>query len=50
MEGVVVPNAERCAQGVRVVELSLGVTLILGVLTNLAAIASVEQSLSIMLS
>ena len=45
-----VPNAERFAQGVRVVELSLGVTLIFGVLTNLAAIASVGQSLSIMLS
>ena len=42
------PNAELFAQGVRVVELSLGVTLILGVLTNLAA--SVGQSLSIMLS
>jgi thiosulfate dehydrogenase (quinone) large subunit len=50
MEGVVVPNAELFAQGVRVVELSLGVALILGVLTNLAAIASVGQSLSIMLS
>src|SRR5918994_2981402 len=50
MEGVVVPNTESFAQGVRVVELSLGVTLILGILTNLAAIASVGQSLSIMLS
>ncbi len=50
MEGVVAPNSERFAQGVRVVELSLGVTLILGVLTNLGAIASVGQSLSIMLS
>jgi thiosulfate dehydrogenase (quinone) large subunit len=49
MEGVVVPNAESFAQGVRLVELSLGVTLILGVLTNRAAIASVGQSLSIML-
>ena len=45
-----VPNTESFAQGVRVVELSLGVTLILGILTNLAAIASVGQSLSIMLS
>ena len=45
-----VPNAEIFAKGVRVIELSRGVTLILGVLTNLAAIASVRQSLSIMLS
>ena len=50
MEGVVVPNAEIFAQVVRVVELSLGVALIVGALTNLAAVGSVGQSLSIMLS
>ncbi len=50
IEGVVAPNAEVFAQVVRLVELSLGLALVLGVLTNLAALGSVGQSLSIMLS
>ena len=50
MEGVVAPNAETFAQVVRFVELSLGVALILGLLTNLAALGSIAQSLVIMLS
>jgi uncharacterized membrane protein YphA (DoxX/SURF4 family) len=35
MEGVVAPNAEVFAQVVRLAELSLGLALVLGVLTNL---------------
>jgi thiosulfate dehydrogenase (quinone) large subunit len=50
MEGVVVPNAELFAQVVRVVEVSLGLALVFGLLTNLAAIGSIGQSLSIMLT
>jgi thiosulfate dehydrogenase (quinone) large subunit len=50
MQSTVVPNAETVAQLVRIGELSLGVTLILGLLTNLAAIGSVFLSLNIMLS
>jgi thiosulfate dehydrogenase [quinone] large subunit len=50
MEGIVAPNAETFAQIVRFVELSLGVALILGLLTNLAALGSIAQSLAIMLS
>jgi thiosulfate dehydrogenase (quinone) large subunit len=50
MEGIVAPNAETFAQVVRFVELSLGIALLLGVLTNLAAIGSIAQSLVIMLS
>jgi thiosulfate dehydrogenase (quinone) large subunit len=46
MQGVVVPNAEPFAQVVRLVELPL----VLGFVTNLAAVSSVGQSLSIMLS
>jgi thiosulfate dehydrogenase [quinone] large subunit len=49
MEGVVAPNPEAFAQLVRFVELSLGVTLILGLLTNLASLGSIAQSLVIML-
>jgi len=50
MQSVVVPNAETFAQVVRLVELSLGIALILGLLTNLAAVGSIAQSLVIMLS
>jgi thiosulfate dehydrogenase [quinone] large subunit len=50
MRGAVVPNAELFAQLMRVGELALGVALILGLLTNLAAIGSVVLSLVIMLS
>ena len=50
MEGVVAPNAEIFAQVVRLAELALGLALVLGALTNLAALGSVGQSLSIMLS
>jgi thiosulfate dehydrogenase [quinone] large subunit len=50
MQGTVAPNAEAFAQIVRLVELSLGVALILGLLTNLAALGSIAQSLVIMLS
>jgi thiosulfate dehydrogenase [quinone] large subunit len=50
MEGVVAPNAETFAQVVRFVELSLGIALLLGLLTNLASLGSIAQSLAIMLS
>ena len=50
MRGVVVPNAELFAQLMRVGELALGVALILGLLTNLAAVGSVALSIVIMLS
>ena len=50
MEGIVAPNAETFAQVVRFVELSLGIALLLGLLTNLAALGSIAQSLAIMLS
>jgi thiosulfate dehydrogenase (quinone) large subunit len=50
MQGTVAPNAEAFAQIVRLVELSLGIALILGLLTNLAALGSIAQSLLIMLS
>jgi thiosulfate dehydrogenase (quinone) large subunit len=50
MESVVAPNAETFAQIVRFVELSLGIALLLGLLTNLAALGSIAQSLVIMLS
>lgn len=50
MQSTVVPNAETFAQVVRISELVLGVALILGLLTNLAAIGSVFLSLTIMLS
>ncbi len=50
MEGTVVPNAEIFAQLMRVGELSLGIALILGLLTNLAALGSILLSLVILLS
>jgi thiosulfate dehydrogenase [quinone] large subunit len=50
MQGYVVPNAELFAQLMRVGELALGIALILGLLTNLAAIGSALLSLAIMLS
>jgi thiosulfate dehydrogenase (quinone) large subunit len=50
MKGYVVPNAELFAQLMRAGELTLGIALILGVLTNLAAIGSVALSAVISLS
>lgn len=50
MQSTVVPNAETFAQLVRFGELALGVTLLIGLLTNLAAIGSVFMSINIMLS
>ena len=50
MQGTVVPNAELFAQVVRAGELTLGLALILGFLTNLAALGSVALSISILLS
>jgi thiosulfate dehydrogenase (quinone) large subunit len=50
MQGYVVPNAELFAQLVRAGELALGVALILGFLTNLAAVGSVGLSIVVMLS
>jgi thiosulfate dehydrogenase [quinone] large subunit len=50
MEGVVAPNPEAFAQIVRFMELSLSVALVLGLLTNLASLGSIAQSLVIMLS
>jgi thiosulfate dehydrogenase (quinone) large subunit len=50
MQGYVVPNAELFAQLTRVGELALGIALILGLLTNLAALGSVGLSIVIMLS
>ncbi len=50
MQATVVPNAEIFAQLMRLGELALGVALILGLLTNLAALGGVGLSLVIMLS
>jgi thiosulfate dehydrogenase (quinone) large subunit len=50
MRGYVVPNADLFAQFMRVGELMLGIALILGLLTNLAAIGSVGLSAVILLS
>jgi thiosulfate dehydrogenase (quinone) large subunit len=50
MQGTVVPNAELFAQLMRAGELALGMALILGFLTNFAAVGSVGLSLVIMLS
>jgi thiosulfate dehydrogenase [quinone] large subunit len=50
MRGVVVPNVELFAQLMRAGELALGIALILGFLTNLAALGSVGLSIVIMLS
>jgi thiosulfate dehydrogenase (quinone) large subunit len=50
MQSTVVPNAELFAQLVRAGELTVGVALILGFLTNLAAVGSVALSILILLS
>ena len=50
MRGYVVPNAELFAQLMRAGELTLGIALIVGLLTNLAAIGSVGLSVVILLS
>jgi thiosulfate dehydrogenase [quinone] large subunit len=50
MREYVVPNAELFAQFMRAGELVLGIALILGLLTNLAALGSMGLSLVIMLS
>jgi thiosulfate dehydrogenase (quinone) large subunit len=50
MQGTVVPNAELFAQLVRAGELTVGIALLLGFLTNLAAIGSIALSISILLS
>jgi thiosulfate dehydrogenase [quinone] large subunit len=50
MRGYVIPNAELFAQLMRAGELTLGIALILGLLTNFAAIGSVVLSVMILLS
>ena len=50
MRGLVVPNAELVAQFSRFGELILGLALLLGLLTNPAALGSIFMSLAIMLS
>ncbi len=50
MQDAVVPNAELFAQLMRAGELTLGIALILGLLTNLAALGSMALSAVIMLS
>ena len=50
MQETVVPNAELFAQLVRAGELTLGIALILGFLTNLAAIGSVALNVMILLT
>lgn len=50
MEGTVVPNVELFAQVVRAGELTLGIALLLGFLTNLAAVGSIAMSVMILLS
>src|SRR5829696_4765402 len=50
MKGYVVPNAELFAQLMRAGELTLGIALILGLLTNLAALGSIGMSAMILLS
>ncbi len=50
MRQTVVPNAELVAQLARIGELALGLALILGLLTNLAAIGSVVFSAALLLS
>lgn len=50
MQETVVPNAELFAQLARAGELTLGVALVLGFLTNLAALGSVALSVMIMLT
>ena len=50
MRGYVIPNAEFFAQLMRAGELTLGIALILGLLTNCAAVGSVVLSVLILLS
>ena len=50
MQGTVVPNAETFAQLMRVGELALGIALVLGIFTNLAALGSIALSIVILLS
>ena len=50
MQGTVVPNAELFAQLMRAGELTLGIAMILGLLTNFAALGSVVLSATILLS
>lgn len=50
MQNNVIPNAELIAQLVRAGELTLGIALILGLLTNLAALGSITLSVAILLS
>jgi thiosulfate dehydrogenase (quinone) large subunit len=50
MQNNVVPNAELVAQLVRLGELALGAALVLGLLTNLAAVGSAVLSAAILLS
>ncbi len=50
MQGTVVPNAELFAQLMRAGELTLGIALILGLLTNFAAVGSAALSVMILLS
>ena len=50
MKGYVVPNAELFAQLMRVGELTLGIALVLGLFTNLAALGSIGLSAVILLS
>ncbi len=50
MQNFVIPNSGTIAQLVRIGELSLGIALVLGLITNLAAIGSIVMSLAIMLS
>lgn len=50
MRDTVVPNAELFAQVVRAGEFTLGLALIVGFLTNLAAVGSVALSVAILLS
>lgn len=50
MQSFVIPNSGAIAQLMRIGELSLGIALILGLLTNLAALGSVVLSVTIMLS
>ena len=48
MRGTVLPNAQLFAQLTRTAELALGVALLLGLLTNLAALVSVLYTLLIL--
>ena len=50
MQNNVIPNAESIAQLTRLGELALGLALILGLLTNLAALGSIVLSITIQLS